>query len=372
MNMLAVGWDLHRKFSQVSLQRREDGGEIRVVQRARLEHDDLPKLRRWLEKLPTGTPIAMEGAFGWPWVADLLTELGLDPHLGHPPAIKVLAKNEAKADRCDSDRLGRFWLKGIFPESYLATPEVRQIRERLRYRMSLVKIRTGVKNRIQAILHRRGVLHSFSDLFGKGGRAWLDELELPIATREVLNGQLQLIDLLDDLVEDVEQWMEQNLEEDQVVQWLKTIPGVGLILAHVIRAEVGQLRERFPSAKHLVSYAGLAPLSDDSADRRGRRHISPVCNHTLRWALVEAAGAVIRSRKPPKRLSQLYLRLSLGGRVNKSQAKIAVARELCELVYVIWKKGEPYREHPPARPGAPRGAAKPCRVGQDTLSVRSE
>jgi transposase len=358
MAALAVGWDLHRKFSQVSLQRREDGGEIRVVERARLEHDDLAKLERWLRKLPAGTPVAMEGAFGWPWVADLLTELRLDPHLGHPPAIKVLAKNEAKADRCDSDRLGRFWLKGIFPESYLATPEVRQIRERLRYRAALVGIRTGVKNRIQAILHRRGVLHSFSDVFGKRGRAWLDELELPVAAREVLSGQLRLIDLLEELIAEVEQWMTQNLEEDSIVQCLKTIPGIGLILAHVIRAEIGQLVERFPNVKHLVSYAGLAPLSDDSADRRGRRHISPVCNHTLRWALIEAAGAVTRSRKPPERLLKLYLRLSLGGRANKNQAKVAVARELCELVYVIWKKGEPYREHPPARPGTQRRVAR--------------
>jgi transposase len=358
MSGLVVGWDLHRKFSQVSVQRREDGGEIRVVERKRLEHDDLTALRHWLAKLPPGTPVAMEGAFGWPWVADLLTEVGFDPHLGHPPAIKVLAKNEAHADRCDSDRLARFWLKGIFPESYLATPEVRQIRERLRYRMALVNVRTGMKNRIQAILHRRGVLHSFSDLFGKGGRAWLDELGLPIAAREVLDGYLRLTDALDASIHQVEHWMEENLEEDQVVQWLKTIPGIGLILAHVIRAEVGQLRERFPSAKHLVSYAGLAPLSNDSADRHGRRHISQACNHTLRWALIEAAGAVIRSRKPPKRLSQLYLRLSLGGRANKNQAKIAVARELAELVYIVWKKGEPYREHPSARPGALRRAAQ--------------
>ena len=64
----------------------------------------------------------------------MLTELNLEPPLRHPPAIKVLAKNEAKADRCDADRLGRFWLKGIFSESYPATSEVRQIRERLRHR----------------------------------------------------------------------------------------------------------------------------------------------------------------------------------------------------------------------------------------------
>jgi hypothetical protein len=99
--------------------------------------------------------------------------LGHAVHLGHPPAIRALAKHEAKTDRCDGDRPGKFQLRGILPESYLAPPEVRQRRERTRYRMALAALRTGVKNRIQAILHRLGILHTFSDLFGKAGRRFL-------------------------------------------------------------------------------------------------------------------------------------------------------------------------------------------------------
>jgi transposase len=354
MSVKALGWDVHRKFSQVSVQRRDDDGEIRVIERKRLEHFDREAMRSWLARFEAGTPVAMEGAFGWQWIADLLAEVGLDPHLGHPPAIKVLAKNEAKGDRCDADRLGRFFLRGIFPESYLATVDVRQLRERIRYRMALVGLRTGVKNRIQALLHRLGLLHDYSDLFGKRGRAWLRELQLPPASRAALDGQLRLIDLLTELIDEVEAWMKRNLEEDEIVRLLQTIPGIGLILAHVIRAEIGEL-ERFPKVKQLVSYSGLAPLSDDSADRHGRRHISLFCNHSLRWALIEAAGNVLRSRRPPERLLRLYHRLSHGGRSNKAQARVAVARELCELVYVIWKKGEAYCEQPRVRPGARHG-----------------
>ena len=350
MTAIALGWDVHRKFSQVSVQRREDNGEIRVIERVRLEHADREAMRSWLARLDAGAAVALEGAFGWQWIADLLAELGLEPHLGHPPAIKVLAKNEAKGDRCDADRLGRFYLKGIFPESYLATVEVRQLRERIRYRAAIVGLRTGVKNRIQALLHRLGLLHDYSDLFGKGGRAWLDELKLPAASRAVLDGQLKLMDLLTDLIQSIEAWMKRHLEADEIVRLLETIPGIGLILAHVIRAEIGELA-RFPRVKQLVSYSGLAPLSDDSADRHGRRRISPYCNHSLRWALIEAAGIALRSRHLPERLRRLYNRLSHGGRSNKAQARVAVARELCEVVYVVWKKGEAYREHPRTRPG---------------------
>ena len=356
MSVKALGWDVHRKFSQVSVQRLDDDGEIRVIERKRLEHFDREAMRSWLARFEAGTAVAMEGAFGWQWVADLLEEVGLDPHLGHPPAIRVLAKNEAKGDRCDADRVGRFYLRGIFPESYLATVDVRQLRERIRYRTALVGLRTGVKNRIQALLHRLGLLHDYSDLFGKRGRAWLNGLQLPAASRAVLDGQLRLIDLLTALIDEVEAWMKRNLEEDEIVRLLQTIPGIGLILAHVIRAEIGEL-ERFPRAKRLVSYTGLAPMSDDSADRHGRRHISPYCNHSLRWALIEAAGNALRCRRPPERLLRLYHRLSHGGRSNKAQARVAVARELCEFVYVVWKKGEAYCEQPRVRPGA-RGSVR--------------
>ncbi|MGE0610071.1 MAG: IS110 family transposase [Pirellulales bacterium] len=346
----AVGWDIHRKFSQLSVVQRDERGEVRVKERIRLNHEDREAMFAELRRLPPGTPVAMEGSFGWPWIADLLHELGLDPHLGHPPAIKVLAKNEAKADRVDADRLGRFWLRGIFPESYLSTPEVRQLRERLRYRMALVQLRTMMKNRIQAILHRQGVLHNFSDLFGKGGRAFLKTLALPAASRATLDGWLDQIDLANIGLAQVETWMLQNLAEDEVVRWLQTIPGIGLILSHVIRAEIGEIG-RFPSRRHLASYCGLAPLANDSADRHGRRHIGVACNHTLRWAFIEAAGIAARSKKCPRNLSKLHYRLTHGGRVNKCEAKVAVAHELCELTYVIWKKGEPYRE-PPAAPAS--------------------
>src|SRR5580693_1508853 len=101
----ALGWDIHRKFSKVSLMQETAEGQIEVLERARLEHDDRDAMRQWLRRLPEGTPVAMEAAFGWPWVADFLEDLRLDPHLGHPPALRVLAQHEAKSDRCDADRM---------------------------------------------------------------------------------------------------------------------------------------------------------------------------------------------------------------------------------------------------------------------------
>ena len=375
MCVQALGWDIHRKFSKVSVMQTTADGEIQVVERARLEHCDRKSMRQWLQRWPEGTAVGMEAAFGWPWIADLLEELKFDPHLGHPPALKVLAQHEAKSDRCDSDRLGKFQLQGIFPESYLAPPEVRQIRERTRYRMGLSHLRGAVKNRIHALLHRFGILHSFSDLFGKQGRRFLEQLNLPEASRSVLASSLELLDEIVRQIEVVEQWMEANLAEDEIVRLLKTIPGVGLILAHVIRAEIGEI-SRFPTARHLRSYAGTAPVSDDSADRHGKRHCSPACNHTLRWALIEAVTGLQQTKGPRgERLRSLHARLTYGGRCNKNQAKVALAGELAELVFIVWKKRSEYQEHPSARPGSVQrepARAPRCERNQVSKNIRPD
>jgi hypothetical protein len=78
MSTSALGLDIHRKFSKVSLQEMTSEGQIGVVERARLEHCDREAMRQWLSRVPAGTPVAIEAAFGWPWIADLLEEVGLE------------------------------------------------------------------------------------------------------------------------------------------------------------------------------------------------------------------------------------------------------------------------------------------------------
>jgi hypothetical protein len=142
-----------------------------------------------------------------------------------------------------------------------------------------------------------------------------------------MNGYLDVLDVLTRLLQEVERWMSENLEEDAVVRLLTTIPGVGLILAHVIRAEIGEI-ERFPTLRHLASYAGLAPMSNDTAGREGPRHCSAACNHVLRWAFVEAVHGVQKTKgQRGFRLRRLYARLCSQGphKGRKSSAKVAVA-----------------------------------------------
>ena len=291
-------------------------------------------------------------------------------HWGHPPTIRALAKHEAKTDRCDGDRLGKFQLRGILPQSYLAPPEVRQRRERTRYRMALVTLRTGVKNRIQAILHRLGILHTFSDLFGKAGRRFLETLPLPEGSARALRGYLDVMDILSLSIAEVERWMEENLEEDQIVRLLMTIPGIGLILAHVIRSEIGQI-ERFPTARHLASYDGLAPMSNDTAGREGPRHCSAACNHVLRWALIEAVHGVQRTKGARGlRLRKLYARLSAGSNPRSPRLR----RQRCARTspVTLWSAAGKPSARPVRNWAVRRRIPILCRAGRRDAGNRKE
>jgi len=190
-----IGCDLHKKFTIATAR----DAQNRLLWRQRLEHADRPRLQAQLDTWPKGTPVIFEASFGWGWFADAVQAAQLEPHLAS--SRKVAAWREArglpKSNRVDADLLSELW--GQQPrwwEVWLAPPEVRDQREWLRYRMALVRIQTGLKNRIHAVLHRHGLVHEFADLFGRDGRRFLSllvgprDVTLPDSARATLKGQL--------------------------------------------------------------------------------------------------------------------------------------------------------------------------------------
>jgi len=167
-----IGLDSHRTFSSVTAR----DGAGKVAWRKRLEHADRRPLREELETWPQGTPVVLEGTFGWGWLSDELSAAGLEPHLASSKKIAAWrdARGLAKSNRTDADLLSELWSQQPrWWEVWLAPPEVRSQREWLRYRMTLVRLQTGLKNRIHAILHRHGIVREESDLFGAAGRRFL-------------------------------------------------------------------------------------------------------------------------------------------------------------------------------------------------------
>ena len=184
-----VGIDLHRRRSVIV--RKSADGE--VLSKVHIDNDPVA-LARAVAAAGPEPEVVLEATFGWYWAADLLSELGARVHLAHPLGNNWgnrRVKNDERdaADLVDLLRLGRL------AESWIAPPEIRELRELTRYRHKLMRLRSGLKAQVHAVMGKNGVLPSRRDMFGLGGTAQPDALELPIAYELRLESLRALIEL---------------------------------------------------------------------------------------------------------------------------------------------------------------------------------
>lgn len=131
------------------------------------------------------------------------------------------------------------------------------------------------------MLARNLIEPPFTDVYGLGGRGWLDAVELPVHDREQVDSNLRLHDTLDGEIELAERLLAAQALERPDVRRLMTIPGAGAITALAMVAVIGDV-SRFPSPRHLVGYLGLDPRVRQSGEKTARHgHISRAGRRTL-------------------------------------------------------------------------------------------
>ena len=255
--------------------------------------------------------------------------------------LRIIAESVAKSDAVDArilNELSRANLK--LPTCYLPDDDEFALRERLRGRHDLVRMRTMLKNRVSAVLHRRAISKPQGGLWTRAGRAYLVQLELDPAGRELLDRLVALVDQFEAMLVAAMRTLRQVAREprwSKSAALLQTIPGVGLITALTILAELGDLR-RFKRRSAVSHYAGLVPIQRDSNTKQYRGGITHRGSSHLRAVLVEAAWMAI-SRVPA--YEALFNRIA--ARRNKLVAIVAVARRLLEDAWIILRRDEAFR-----------------------------
>ena len=320
--MVYVGIDLHRNRSQIAVLDR-DGGEI-LSRRIVNEPETFLEL---LQGLGDDVRVALEATYGWEWLADLLEEAGYELHLAHPLRTKAIAAARVKTDAVDARTLANLLRTDLLPEAYIAQLELRDLRDLLRHRVALTRIRSALKQRVGAVLAKHGIARPYSNLFGVGGSRFLAELELREGPRRRLDSLLALIRAFDAEIEATTREIEQRASEDAYVDVLCQIRGVGRYIAMLVIAEVGDV-SRFPSARHLCAWAGLTPTVRSSDGHARLGHISQQGSPHIRWALVEAAQKAATSGGP---LRAAFERIAK--RRGRNIAKVALARRILTLCY---------------------------------------
>jgi transposase len=317
------------------------------------------------------THVAMEstGIF-WRPVFNLL-EGSLEVILVNAQHMKAVPGH--KTDIKDSEWIADLLRHGLLTASFIPPKPIRDLRDLVRFRKNVVQLRSQAINRVQKVLETANIkLASVaSDVLGKSGRAMLQGLlagvsdadtlaelargrlraKLP-ALREALEGRVEpthrtllrhLLDQIRFLEGDLER-LQGEIEtqlaayEPQVTR-LMQIPGIGRSAAGAILAEIGTDMSRFPSAKHLASWAGVAPGNRQSGGKRLKAHTNKGDTH-LRAVLAEVVWVI--SRTKDNYLSAQYHRLAR--RIGAKRAIVAVSHSLLVIIYHLLRANQDYHD----------------------------
>lgn len=315
-----VGIDLHRRRS-VIVHKNEEG---EVLSTRRIDNDPL-NLAAAVADAGANAEVILEATYGWYWAADLLDELGCNVHLAAPSSLNW-GQRRVKNDERDANDLIDLFRLGRMTEAWIAPPPVRELRELVRYRAKLVQLRTGLKAQLHAVMAKNGVLPSRWDMFGPGGSAQLDALNLPAAFTARIDSLRRLVTELDTEVERFDRQIHQHLKDDPGYRAIQVIEGVGPVLAAVFVAEIGDVT-RFKSPQALCSWAGLTPKHRESDTKVVRGKITKQGSRIVRWAAIEA---ISKQRGGAKLRADYH---AIMARRGKQKARVAVARRLLTLVF---------------------------------------
>jgi transposase len=213
------------------------------------------------------------------------------------------------------------------------------LRELVRYRAALVRMRTKLKNKIHSIVLMKGIQISskhcsFTHLYNE---------ELKELNDYRINGYLHLIESLDSEIKDVSNKILKLAKEDEMAKLLMTIPGIGYYSALLIVSEIGDIN-RFSDSYHLCSYAGLVPSTHSSGGITYHGSITKRGSKYLRWIMLECVHVHIRTDKnSSSNITQFYTRLAKSK--GNSKAAVAAASKLLKVVYWIMKEKRKYYHH---------------------------
>lgn len=325
--MKSIGMDVHARQTYFCvLNERGD-----VVNRGRTDTTE-QKLRQVIERCNGKTQVAIEASTTAWWVQDILKKAGARVEVTNPYKLKLIAESRAKTDKADAQILAELLRCGGLPTAvYVPSAEIIDLRQKLNLRRQLIKIRTQLICSAKARLRGRGIkvlpqsFHTVSS-WAKITKEHEDHRWYMEPLQEVFERVEAGIDQLVDNISD--EW-----DRDPGVQRLRTVCGIGPIVAYTIRAALADAK-RFATSKQVGAYAGIVPTERSSGEATHRGRITHEGRIELRQALVQAAWGVLRTRRDEAVfLKKFYYKIMY--RKGSQIAIVALARKLLTIAYHI-------------------------------------
>ena len=331
-----VGLDVHKKTIAYCVKEADgtvlDRGTINATR---------SDLYAFADRLPRPWAGAMEATLFTGWIYDALLPRADALKVGHSYMLRAICASKKKNDRLDAEKLADALRCDWFPEAYMPSEDIRQLRMALRYRNLLVREEVRMKNKTAGLLMEMGAEYNKQKLHGmKYFRQLLDSLDhIPDSVKELTQSSHESAKYFEARQKQLVAALAQRPALAERVERLMTIPGVGQITALTWALEVDD-PHRFATVNKAVSYCGLCSAEIESAGKRHRSPLSKQRNKHLQTVLIEAA-------KLSKRWSPAMARIhqkALDRGAHKNEATIAVARKLVAYLLCVDKSGKDFIE----------------------------
>jgi transposase len=342
--MLIIGCDFHSGFQQLAIFDNLTG----ECTEKKLLHP--VQATEFYRGLPGAVRVGMESGCPSQWFRKLLQECGHELWIGDAARIRAAETRQQKTDRRDAELILKLLLEGRFPRIWVPTEAERDLRQLLLDRHHRMRMRTKVKNQLQALALNQGVQKK-RRLWSIEGLQQLRELPMMEHAARRRDQLLKLLTELDSQILALDVVVRREAEGREDARRLLTHPGVGPQTALGMVLTVGEV-SRFAGSKQLASYLGLTPGEHSSGGKQRLGHISKQGSSFMRFLLVEAGQTAARLDDELKRA---YRRLA--ARKGRAIAKVMVARRLAVRLYWMLRKQCTYTElaRHAGKPGSSRG-----------------
>ncbi len=340
-----IGIDVHKRESQICILTPEGEMIERRIQSTRQKFTAM-----FMDRPPAR--VLLEATTESEWVAQTIEALGHEVIVADPNYAPMYPerRRRVKTDRRDARMLAEAARLGSYRPAHRVSAGQRQVRRQLLVRDLLVRARGRTISLVRTLVRSDGlrVRAGDADQFGR----YVKALELPDELLATIAPLLALWEQLTAQLADADAQLEATVANNPVVQRLTTAPGVGPVIATAFVATLDEAG-RFGGAHQVESYLGLVPSEDSSADRHRRGHMTKARNPRMRWLLVQAAWAALRSRRADAAGLRAWAD-QLAKRRGARIATVALARRLAGILFAMWRDrttcaGAHFRAVDPAR-----------------------
>lgn len=328
MCTLYIGMDIHKNYIYAVGLDKE--GNKKVEQKFSAD-----ALETFLDMIGTDIEAAIESTTCWLHIYEQMNARGIKVVLVNVQGTK----DKMKTDKLDAYKLADGLRTGYLKTSYIAPKEFRDLRDLTRHRLSIVNERTAFKNMVSSILIKRGIRHSFSDVFGKAGKEFLRQLDVGIDTVR-MQSYLKIVESLDGQIKEFDSKIEQVAKLNDQAMLLTTVCGISYLAALTLVAEAGDIG-RFPEAKKYAKYVGLVPSVSQSGNHTHIGRTIKNCSVYSKRILIQSTHVHVMHSN--SQITKHYRKVKR--KHGENRAIVSAANKVARTVWAMLVHNQPFKEN---------------------------